>query len=160
MKKVLIGALLLGSSSLAMAEAPGGPSCGWGNMLFKGQSGMIPHFAASITNGTSGNATFGMTTGTNGCSVNGTLTYGGTPLIGMEGVLDEFIADAANGQGDAMNAVAVSMGIQPEDRAAFAAAVHNNFNTIFPTADVTAEQVHASLLEVMKADSRLAKYVS
>lgn len=160
MKKVLIGALLLGTSSLAMAEAPGGPSCGWGNMLFKGQSGMIPHFAASITNGTSGNATFGMTTGTNGCSVNGTLTYGGTPLISMEGVLDEFIVDAANGQGDAMNAVAVSMGIQLEDRAVFAAAVHSNFNTIFPTSDVTAAEVHASILEVMKADSRLAKYVS
>ncbi len=160
MKKVLIGALLMGASSLAMAEAPGGPSCGWGNMLFKGQSGMVPHFAASITNGTSGNATFGMTTGTNGCSVNGTLTYGGQAMLGMEGVMDEFVADAANGQGDAMNAVAVSMGIELEDRAAFAAAVHNNFNTIFPSADVTAEDVYASILDVMKADSRLSKYVS
>jgi len=160
MKKVLIGALLLGTSTMAMAEAPGGPNCGWGNMIFKGQSGMIPHFAASITNGTSGNATFGMTTGTNGCSVNGTLTYGGTPLISMEGVMDEFIVDAANGEGEAMNAVAVSMGIQPEDRAAFAQAVHSNFDSIFPTADVTAADVYASILDVMKADSRLAKYVS
>lgn len=160
MKKVLIGALLLGTSSLAMAEAPGGPNCGWGNMIFKGQSGMIPHLAASLTNGTSGNATFGMTTGTNGCSVNGTLTYGGTPLISMEGVLDEFIADAANGQGDAMNAVAVSLGIQPEDRDAFAQAMHQNFDTLFPSADVTAADVYASILEVMKSDARLAKYVS
>lgn len=160
MKKVLIGALLLGTSSLAMAEAPGGPNCGWGNMIFKGQSGHIPHFAASITNGTSGNATFGMTTGTNGCSVNGTLTYGGQPLITMEGVMDEFIADAANGQGDAMNAVAVSMGVQTEDRDAFAQAMHQNFNTLFPSADVTASDVYASILEVMKSDARLAKYVS
>lgn len=160
MKKVLIGALLLGTSSLAMAEAPGGPNCGWGNMIFKGQSGHIPHFAASITNGTSGNATFGMTTGTNGCSVNGTLTYGGQALIGMEGVLDEFIADAANGQGEAMNAIAVSMGIQAEDRDAFAQAMHQNFNTLFPSSDVTAADVYASILEVMQSDARLAKYVS
>ena len=160
MKKILIGALLMGATSMAMAEAPGGPNCGWGNMLFKGQSGIGPHFAASITNGTSGNATFGMTTGTNGCSVNGTLTYSGNAMIGMEGVLDEFIADAANGQGDALNAVAVSMGIEQNDRAAFAAAVHSNFDKLFPSADVTAEQVQASLIDIMKADSRLAKYVS
>ncbi|RLA46625.1 MAG: hypothetical protein DRR06_04650, partial [Gammaproteobacteria bacterium] len=64
--------------SLAFAEAPGGPDCGWGNMLFKGESGLGSHMIASTTNGTSGNATFGMTSGTNGCSANGTLTYGGT----------------------------------------------------------------------------------
>ncbi|NPU93555.1 MAG: DUF3015 domain-containing protein [Gammaproteobacteria bacterium] len=160
MKKVLIGALLLGTSSLAMAEAPGGPSCGWGNMVFKGQSGMGPHFLASITNGTSGNATFGMTTGTNGCSVSGTLSYGGKAMVNLSAIMDEFIEDAANGQGEAMTAMAVSMGVQPEDRAAFAQAVHTNFDSIFPTADVTAEQVYSSIVDVMKADARLAKYVS
>ncbi|MFZ5603347.1 MAG: DUF3015 domain-containing protein [Pseudomonadota bacterium] len=160
MKKVLIGALLLGTSSLAMAEAPGGPSCGWGNMIFKGQSGMAPHFLASITNGTSGNATFGMTTGTNGCSVNGTLTYGGKAMVNLSAIMDEFIEDAANGQGEAMTAMAVSMGVKPEDRAAFAQAVHTNFDSIFPSADVTAEQVYSSIVDVMKADARLAKYVS
>ena len=160
MKKVLIGALLLGTSSLAMAEAPGGPSCGWGNMVFKGQSGIGPHFLASFTNGTSGNATFGMTTGTNGCSVNGTLTYGGKAMVNLSAIMDEFIEDAANGQGEAMTAMAVSMGVQPEDRAAFAQAVHSNFDSIFPTADVTAEQVYSSIVDVMKADARLAKYVS
>lgn len=160
MKKLLICALLLTSSSLAMAEAPGGPDCGWGNMLFKGQSGLGPHAMASLTNGTSGNATFGMTTGTNGCASDGTLTYGGSPLLGMNGVLDEFVEDAANGEGEALNAVAVSMGIQEEDRSVFAEVVHNNFDTIFTSADMTAEEVYISLLNVMKTDERLSKYVS
>jgi hypothetical protein len=39
-------------------------------MLFEGQRGTPAHFLASTTNGTSGNATFGMTSGTNGCSTN------------------------------------------------------------------------------------------
>jgi len=160
MKKLFISVLLMSCSSLAMAEAPGGPSCGWGNMVFEGQNGTIPHFGALITNGTSGNATFGMTTGTNGCSTSGKLTYGGERLISMKGVLDEFIVDAAKGKGEAMTAIAVSMGIQPEDRDLFASVVHNNFNTLFPRADVTAEQVYSSLLGVMKADARLAKYAS
>ncbi|WP_421711940.1 DUF3015 family protein [Alcanivorax sp.] len=67
MKKTLIAATLLGASTSAMAVAPGGPGCGWGNMLFEGNSGLPMHLLATIVNGTSGNATFGMTTGTNGC---------------------------------------------------------------------------------------------
>ena len=50
MKKILISAVLLTASSSAMAAAPGGPNCGWGNMLFEGQSGLGAHIIASITN--------------------------------------------------------------------------------------------------------------
>jgi len=159
MKKLLIGAVLLGSSSITMAEAPGGPDCGWGNMLFEGQSGLGPHFLASWTNGTTGNATFGMTSGTNGCSSNGTLTYGGQALVDLSKVMDEFVADAAQGQGEAMTAVAVSMGIAPEDRAHFASTVHSNFSDIFASADATAEEVFGNIVSVMKTDARLSKYV-
>lgn len=160
MKKIFIGAILLGSSTFAMAEAPGGPDCGWGNMLFQGQSGLAPHFLASWTNGTTGNATFGMTSGTNGCSHNGTLTYGGNALVNLSNVMDEFVADAAQGNGEAMTAVAVSMGIAPEDRAHFAAAVHGNFNSIFVSSDNTAEDVFNNIVSVMKSDDRLSKYVA
>jgi hypothetical protein len=83
MKKTLIAAALLGASTSAMAVAPGGPGCGWGNMLFEGKSGMPVHFLATTVNGTSGNATFGMTSGTNGCDTNGSLTYSGQSLLGM-----------------------------------------------------------------------------
>ncbi|MGB0221618.1 MAG: DUF3015 family protein, partial [Sinimarinibacterium flocculans] len=61
MKKLITGAVLLGAASTASAVAPGGPNCGWGNMLFAGQSGIVYHFLASTTNGTSSNNTFGMT---------------------------------------------------------------------------------------------------
>lgn len=158
MKKAIISAALLTVSSSAFAAAPGGPDCGWGNLLFDGQSGIGPHFLASITNGTSGNATFGMTTGTNGCSANGTLTYGGASLLGS--IMDEFSEDVARGDGEAMNAVAVMYGIEKADRATFASVMHENFTALFPSENVTAEEVMASMNEVMKADSRLAKYVA
>lgn len=160
MKKLLIGTLLASCASLSVAEAPGGPNCGWGNMLFDGQSGIGPHFIASITNGTSGNATFGMTSGTNGCSTNGTLTYGGKAMLNLSQVMDEFSSDAAQGGGEAMTAVAVSMGITPEDRQHFADTIHSNFETIFVSADATVEQVYSNILAVMKADQRLSKYVA
>ncbi len=160
MKKLLISALLMGSASTAMAVAPGGPDCGWGNMLFEGQSGIAPHFLALTTNGTSGNATFGMTTGTNGCSVNGSLSYGGQAMIGLNNMMDEFIADAATGEGDAMTAIAVSMGIAPEDRSHFGKTIQANFDQIFVSEDADAQQVFDNIVSVMKEDVRLEKYTA
>ena len=157
MKKTIISIALLGLSSTAMAVSPGGPDCGWGNMLFEGDSGPV-HFLATTTNGTSGNKTFGMTSGTNGCSTNGSLTYGGSSLIGS--IMGEFSEDVARGEGEALNAVAVMYGVEQQDRATFSAAMHANFQTLFPSEDVTAEEVMASMNEIMKADARLAKYVA
>lgn len=158
MKKIIAGMALLAASTSAFAEAPGGPNCGWGNMLFEGQSGIAPHFLATTTNGTSGNATFGMTSGTNGCSTDGKLTYGGKKMI--SGIFEEFTADVAAGQGDALTAVAVAYGVSVEDRAAFASLAHQNFAVLYPNSEVTADQVAASLETLMKADARFAKYVA
>jgi hypothetical protein len=158
MKRILLGTLLAAASLNAFAEAPGGPNCGWGNMLFKGQSGLPAHMLASITNGTSGNATFGMTSGTNGCSADGSLTYGGKSLLALGGMMNELSEDMAKGEGEALNAYAVVLGVQAQDRAHFAAVTSSHFEQIFSSADVTAEQVHAATLAVLKQDARLAQY--
>jgi hypothetical protein len=156
MKKLVSGMILMCVSSATLAAAPGGPNCGWGNMLFEGKSGIASHFLALTTNGTSGNATFGMTTGTNGCSVSEPLTYGGKEMVSA--VMDEFSADVAQGHGDALNAVAISMGIESADRGEFARVAHENFEVIFPSENVTAGQVVASLTSIMKKNERLVKY--
>jgi hypothetical protein len=158
MKKVLLVTALLGASVSAFAEAPGGPNCGWGNMIMDGKSGLGAHVIASITNGSTGNATLGMTSGTNGCSSNGKLTYGGKSLIA--GVMDEFGEDVARGDGEALTTVAVAMGVSEADRPLFKSVMHQNFNTLFPSSDVTAEQVSDSIVELMRSNDQLAKYVS
>ena len=157
MKTLLGSALILVVSTSAQAVAPGGGGCGWGNKLFEGDSGTASHVLAVTTNGTSGNNTFGMTSGTNGCKTDGTLTYDGGAIAS---IMNEFSEDVAVGHGDALDAVAVILGVQPADRAAFAEVTHANFDTIFPDENVTAEEVMISLRDVMKADNRLAKYIS
>lgn len=158
MKKSFAGIILLSASSTAFAVSPGGPDCGWGNMLFDGTSGLGNHVFASTTNGTSGNATFGMTSGTNGCSANGTLTYGGGSIVNLSPIMDELTEDVARGQGDALDAVAVMIGVEPQDRDAFADALHENFAVIFPSEDVTSGEALYSINSVMKNDERLVKY--
>lgn len=158
MKKVIFAAGLLGASLTAHADAVGGNGCGWGNLLFEGKSGLPVHLLASTTNGTSGNASFGMTTGTNGCST-GKLTYYGKSLLAMNGVLEEVAQDMAVGQGEALTALSVSMGIPAEDRGHFNTVMHQNFSAIFTSENVTASEVADNINAVMKKDEKLAKFI-
>ena len=156
-KKTLAGAVIALASTGLMAEAPGGPNCGWGNMVFEGKSGLPTHIFASLTNGATGNATFGMTSGTNGCSTDGTLTYGGENVVAI--LMDEFSEDAARGEGDAMTTVAVSYGVEAQDREHFAKVMQANFDSLFPSDQVTAAELNDALVAVMAQDEVLAKYV-
>ena len=79
MKKLLAVIALSSLSSTAFASAAGGNGCGWGQMGFDGQSGAASHMLGLTTNGSSGNNTFGVTTGTNGCSASGTGAITGSP---------------------------------------------------------------------------------
>ena len=158
MKKMLAGLVLLSASSVAMAGAAGGNGgCGWGNALFAGQSGKATHVLAGITNALFGNNTFGMTTGTNGCDSSGSLSYGGKNVVSS--IMNEFSEDVARGEGDAMNTVAVLYGVEPTDRDTFASVMHENFAVLFPSEDVTVENMIVSMEDVMKADPTLAKYL-
>ena len=155
MKRILLGTLFTVVSLNAMAQAPGGPNCGWGNMLFEGQRGTPAHFLASTTN-----ATFGMTSGTNGCTTKDALTYGGKSWIAMNGMMNELSEDMAKGNGEALTTYAVVLGVAPEDRDHFAAVTHEHFQQIFSKADVTADDVHTNTLAILKGDARLAKYAT
>ena len=159
MIRIIAGLALLSASSVALAGAAGGDAgCGWGNALFKGQSGTANHVLAGITNATFGNNTFGMTTGTNGCDTSGRLGYGGRSAVSA--IMDEFSEDVARGEGDALSTVAVLYGVEPSDRDTFARVMHENFVVIFPSEDVTTDQVIASIEQLMKADPVLAKYIA
>ena len=166
MKKTIFTIVLLAVSSTAFATGGGGGTskpgkgggCGWGALVFEGDNGLGPHLLASTTNGTSSNAVFGLTSGTNGCDSGVTIKYGGTSIFAS--IMPEFSEDVARGNGEALDTVAVMYGVDKDDRPAFAATMHENFAIIFPNENVTAEQAMASIDEIMKADPRLAKYVA
>lgn len=159
MKKTLMAAALVAFSAGAQANAPGGPGCGWGNLLFEGQSGLPMHLLASLVNGTSGNASFGMTTGTNGCDTSGALAYRGQSLLGMNGVLEEVAKDMAAGDGEALTALSVSLGVDATDRDHFKNVMLSNFANIFSSESVTADEVATRISAVMKSDEVLTKYI-
>ena len=159
MKRLMFSlALLLGSSS-AFAAASGGEGCGWGQLLFEGQTGKAPHILGITTNGSTGNNTFGVTTGTNGCSSSGTISYGGKEMVDVSSVMDEFGEDLAQGDGEVITTVAVSIGIAPEHRGVFKSTMRDNFDSILPSKDVTMEEVYAAMFQIMEQDEVLNQYI-
>jgi len=157
-KEVLAAALFTIGSSSAMAANVG--SCGWGSKVFDGQSGMGPQVLAVTTNGTSGNQTFGISSGTSGCTQDGTVSSTWQTAMFIDGNKNALARNTAAGQGESLQALAKLIGIETQDKDAFGRLVQENFARIFPSSDVTAAEIQTSLREVVAADAQLGKYAT
>lgn len=156
MKKLMTAAALMAASSLSFA-ANTGPGCGAGSIIFDGQNGIGPHVLAATTNGTFGNQTFGMTFGTLGCDTNQTIE---SMAMYMHNNIDKIARDVSRGNGENLDALAIILGVDSADREHFAAVLQSNFNTIFPSQDVTAGVATQEIYKLMKADTTLSQYAS
>lgn len=148
MKKILyVSAVMACLSSAAYAVDSTG--CGLGSTIFKEQQGLIPQVLAVTTNGTSGNQTFGITSGTLGCDRNGKITGGtGKILAFLENNVDAFAFDVAKGNGETINAIAQIANMDSEKAGKI---LKDNFNELFvdENVDVVAlSQQVAKLLNI------------
>ncbi len=150
-------AVAISAAMIQPVFADGGPGCGLGSTLFKGKSGVVPHVLAATTNGTSGNQTFGMTTGTLGCNASSPITLAASLFVDQN--MEQLAKDMSRGQGEHLDALATILKIKAEDRPAFSAAVQANFQRIFDGADTAAGTVIDNLAAVMEQDASLKKYL-
>jgi hypothetical protein len=157
MKKMTLAIALLASPMASMA-AETGPGCGWGSMLMDGESGVVSNVLAATTNGTFGNQTFGMTSGTAGCDASQTIHRAAADFL--DDNMEKVARDMSTGQGESLDTLANLMGIQEEDKTTFFTLTHDNFSTIFSSDSVSSVDVMASLQEVMRQDATLSRYVS
>lgn len=161
MKKTLISvALLAGMSASSAFAAQENTGCGLGTMVFDGQSGVVPQVLAVTTNGTSGNQTFGITSGTLGCTQDGVVQSTEKLSMFTGSNMDKLARDMSVGHGESLETMASLMGIEEKDKATFYTVAQQNFGKIFSSEDVTAEQVLASLNKVMAKDPTLARYTA
>ncbi|SDW08702.1 DUF3015 domain-containing protein [Marinobacter mobilis] len=153
MKKLIAGAILLGASTVTFAQ----PGCGVGAMIFKGQSGVGPHVLAATTNGTFGNQTFGMTTGTLGCNTNQAVQ---SMAMYMDSNVDKIARDMSRGEGENLDTLAVLLNIEAGDRDTFRTLLQDNFAAIFPSSETTSGEAVEAIVSLMEQDQALAKYVA
>jgi hypothetical protein len=159
MNKKLMALAALALAPLT-ASADNAAGCGVGTMIMEGKEGMAFHVLAATTNGTLGNQTFGITSGTLGCNGNGKVTASAELREFASANLDQLSVEMAAGEGEALTALASLYKIEAQDRAAFYGLAKANYGTIIASDDVTAGDVLASLQTLMAHDARLARYVA
>jgi hypothetical protein len=158
-RKVMLAALIALAPAGAMAAGENNVgSCGWGTKLFDGQRGVAPQVLAATTNGTSGNQTFGVTTGTSGCTQDGAVKSNWKTAMFIDGNKDRLARDMSTGSGESLDALAALIGVSDEHKPAFYRVTKENFGKIFDRADVSAVEVTASLKRVLAANAELAPY--
>jgi len=139
MKKILVtltAAAVIGSSAFAGVNDQTG--CGLGAMLIKDDSSAVMLALQATTNGTSGNQTFGITSGTLGCKK--------TKFV-MNERAQEFVAanmdtlakEIAMGEGETLDTLAELLKV--EDKAAFSASLQANYNRIYVSKNVEMSDV-------------------
>jgi hypothetical protein len=135
-------------------------NCGWGSKLFDGQSGIAPQVLAVTTNGTFGNQTFGITSGTSGCTQDGAVKSNWRTALFIDGNKDALARDMSVGSGETLDSLAHLLGVQSQDRAAFNRAAQENMAKIFARDDAQTAEIMAALRQVLGADAQLARYTA
>ena len=156
MKKIILGAVIASAPIVAMAHPAG---CGLGTaVVFKNPGSWVEHVLAATTNGTSGNQTFGMTSGTLGCEAAGGPLASGVDYF-IDENLDLIAMESATGEGETIDALAEMIGVQDADKRAFRLSLQGNFDTLFPSDATSSAEVYNAIVDVMSHNVRLAKYL-
>lgn len=158
MKKIIVAALITLSSSVVMADNIG--SCGWGSKVFDGQSGVGPQVLAATTNATSGNQTFGITSGTSGCSQDGTVSSNWQTALFIDGNKNKLARDMSKGQGETLDSLASLLNIDEAKKPAFFRLTQENFALIFSSEKASANDIGSALKSVMNSDTNFSSYTA
>jgi len=142
--------LLLISASIALLTtvsfANQNTGCGLGSQIIKSQDSVLMQIFAATTNGTSGNQTFGITSGTSGCAKPSKIVSNEKVNTFVANNMDSLAVDISNGEGESIDTLATLLNVQ--DKTAFKATLQNNFATIYSSSDVTSAQVIDNIVTI------------
>lgn len=142
----LVAVVFFVSESFA---AVGNAGCGLGHVIFKGDTGKTMQILAATTNGTSGNQTFGITSGTSGCDEAGNVVYNEKVENFVAKNMDNLASDMAKGSGEYLTTLAVLLEVKEGNRASFNTKLQSNFSKIFTSEKVTSKEVVANINDVV-----------
>jgi len=137
---VAVATTLFATVSFAGANT----GCGLGNQVIKNQDTVLMQVFAATTNGTSGNQTFGITSGTSGCAKPAKFVSNDRANEFVAGNMDTLALDISNGQGEALSTLATLLNISNPDT--FASILQANFESIYSSSDVTSAHVIDSIV--------------
>ena len=141
MKRIITMLAVAGLTAAVYANENTG--CGLGSLIIKNQSTTALQVLAATTNGTSGNQTFGITSGTSNCNKPNNFVSNDKLNKFVEDNMDELALDISAGKGETLETVAKLMNV--ENNSEFSAKLQANFSNIYSSQNVTSANVIDSI---------------
>ena len=163
-KKVLLlaVAVLFGSQAgLAMAANPDtGPGCGLGKVMWQNYPNAKTkgsQILMATTNGSFGSQTFGMSTGTLGCTDDGRIWAEQKATMFAELNADALAQEMAQGRGEHLASMATLLGVAQPQHAAFFAMAQERYAALSGAGELSPAAMVQALNEGISADPSLIK---
>ncbi len=134
MKKLIVSiAAVAALSTAAFAGVQSQTGCGLGSQIIKADDTAVMLSLQAITNGTSGNQTFGITSGTSGCKkTKFVMNERAEEFVASN--MDQLAKEIAMGHGESVDTLAELLAV--EDKQEFASALQANYNSIYTSQNV------------------------
>lgn len=145
MKKVLLaGVLTVAMASTAFAgTARNNVGCGLGTVIWENKADNVVLYQVfqATTNGTSGNQTFGITSGTLECQKPSKFAQNEKLMRFVQANMDNLAKDIAMGKGETLDTFAEMLGVAPAETVAFNSKLQAGFGKIFTSENVVLADV-------------------
>ena len=134
MKKIVISlSAIIALGSFAFASQNSQTGCGLGSVLIKDDSSALMLAIQATTNGTSGNQTFGITSGTSGCKKTKLVMNERTSEF-VAANMDTLAKEIAVGHGESLDTLDELLEVK--NKLAFNAKLQSNYNKIYSSKSV------------------------
>jgi len=148
MRKILISTVTLALLSTAsFAAGNSNTGCGLGSLLIPNQDTVATQILAATTNGTSGNQTFGITSGSLNCTKPFKLVMNDKAQRFVADNMDAIAEDVAAGEGENLDTLLSMINVQNKDLAA--SKLKANFSAIYSSSDVTSSDILDNMASVL-----------
>src|SRR5712692_8870565 len=148
------------TAALAAANPDTGPGCGLGKLAwadFGKQKNIGPQVLMATTNGTFGSQTFGISTGTSGCTNDGKVMAEQKTTMFAQINFENLYQEMAQGQGEHLASLATLMGVPAEHQAAFFALTQERYTSLVKTGEASPVAMVKAINDAIATHPVLAK---
>lgn len=165
MRSYVVGVLVVltvgaqAGAASALGNPDNGPGCGLGKLAWSdygGQKQIAPQVFMATTNGTFGSQTFGISSGTSGCTNDGVIMKNKHINL-AESAFESLKQEMAQGGGEHLAALAILLGVPAEAHPTFFALVQEQYAALLRSQDTTPLMMLESVQRAMRAHPVLAK---
>ncbi len=160
MLAILAAFAMQGGFAWAAGTPDTGPGCGLGKVMWQN----YPHaktkgaqIMIATTNGSFGSQTFGMTTGTLGCTDNGQWWAEQKAMMFAELNADALKQEMAQGGGEHLASLATLLGVPDRQHGAFFAMAQEHYTELSDASDLSATTMVKAMKDAVSSDPFIAQ---